>query len=205
MRGKTIIARRKYHDSTHLDTADCGRSNDSDTLLVRLLVKGTRLRFRNALGNDGNCLDLLRVVKNFHHRSVHGAKRCKVHDHRNVGVLRKGFLHLLKDWHQNFFGSPIKLKEIIEEVLAKWRHINLNLLRCVVAYLDVMIRGEWKNHGCNGWLLSLAHVVKIQHPLHGSVLQSINYASRGGCKVLNLVVRFVVGLLWLESVPPTSS
>ena len=80
----------------------------------------------------------------------------------------------------------------------KQKHTNTHSDTRTVTYLEIVVGREWRDHGRHGRILAFAHEIKVEHALDGSLLKTKHDAPRHGRKVLDFVVRFVVGLLWFQ-------
>ena len=65
----------------------------------------------NALGNDGNALDLWELHE-LHGGLEDGARRGKVDDGVDIGVLGDGLVDGLVDGQQGFAGAPVPLRGV---------------------------------------------------------------------------------------------
>ena len=131
--------------STGLDTADSGRANDGDTLLLGNVEDLTCAPLRNTLSDDGNRLDLGELHE-LHGGLVNGTGRSEVDDGVDVGVLGHGVGSGLVDREESLGGAPVHLAD--------------------------ELAAEGVNDTSDGRLLALADEVEVKHALDGLGLHS---------------------------------
>mmetsp|Transcript_79918 Transcript_79918/g.185577 ORF Transcript_79918/g.185577 Transcript_79918/m.185577 type:complete len:619 (-) Transcript_79918:445-2301(-) len=133
--------------ATWLDAANGGRADEADLLLLSHLDELACLLLRHTLCNNRHGLDL-RVLHGLSGGLVHGAEGGEVHKDGGVRVLLARLLGRCVDGHERFLSAPVEL--------------------------HIVVAREREDHGLNRGLLALAHVVKIEHALHRTVLHAVD-------------------------------
>mmetsp|Transcript_13165 Transcript_13165/g.52746 ORF Transcript_13165/g.52746 Transcript_13165/m.52746 type:complete len:1108 (+) Transcript_13165:373-3696(+) len=140
-------------EAARLDAADRRGADDADALGLGRRDERARLRLGHALGDDGDRLDLLRVLlERLHARLVDRAERREVHHDRRVAVLLAGRRDRRVHGDERLLGAPVEL--------------------------DVVVPLERVDHRGDRRALPLAHEVKVEHPLHGALLEPVDEAPR---------------------------
>mmetsp|Transcript_71915 Transcript_71915/g.155306 ORF Transcript_71915/g.155306 Transcript_71915/m.155306 type:complete len:858 (-) Transcript_71915:25-2598(-) len=138
-------------EAAGLDAADGGRADEANLLVLGRLDDGLGLLLRHALSDDRHGLDV-----GIHHgiegRLVDRAEGGEVDEDGGLRVLRAGLLRRGVDRHENLLSAPVEL--------------------------HVVVAREGEDHGLHRGLLALAHVVEVEHALHGAVLHAVDDGRR---------------------------
>ena len=134
-------------EAPRLDTTNSGRANDQDALGIGLPQDLPRVPLRDTLGNQSDRLDLL-VLQALKGTRVHRARRGKVDNDVNIRVLRHGLLQPSVDRQKGLLRSPVELLDVVST--------------------------EGVNHGSDGRRLASTRVVKVEHALDGTGLETVD-------------------------------
>jgi hypothetical protein len=144
---ENIPSRVTNPEATRLDTTNSSGTDNEDTLLLGLPEDLTSVALGHTLSNQGKSLDLgeLEALKS---ARVHTTRAGKVDNNVDIGVLGDGLLERGVDGQEGLFGSPVELLDVVAT--------------------------EGVDHGSDGGSLATARVVKVQHALDGTGLETID-------------------------------
>lgn len=138
-------------EAAGLDAANRRRANDDDLLLLGGVEDLARVALRDALGNEGDGLDL-RELERLERRLVDRARRRKVDDDVGVGALGDGLLHRLEHGEERLLGAPVELLDVVP--------------------------AEGVDHGGDRRDLATARKVKVEHALDRTRLETVDDRAR---------------------------
>jgi hypothetical protein len=144
-----IPSRVTNPEATRLDTTDSGGTNDENTPLLGLPEDLTSVSLRDTLSDESNALDLVAVAEqDLHGASQNTATGSEVDNNVDVGVLGDSLGDAGVDGEEGLLGSPVELLDVVST--------------------------EGVDHSSNRRRRASAGVVKVEHALDGTGLETVH-------------------------------